>query len=139
MEKYDTNRFEREWITLQNQYDSYEKYSMLIKLFSVAVCSLLVFHQKLDLIISALCTLLWMLDAIWKTFQHRISQRLLIIEAGLAGSRIQSPMQYNTAWLANRPNAFGLTADYLKSGLSPTILGPHLIIIAITLFVSLSV
>lgn len=30
---------QQEWITLQNQFDSYEKYSLVIKLFNILVTS----------------------------------------------------------------------------------------------------
>jgi len=59
-----TDALQQEWVTLQNQYDSYEKFSMVIKLVRATLCSLVLFHDKLDFVIVVLCAVFWMLVAI---------------------------------------------------------------------------
>lgn len=125
--------FEREWICLQNQYDSYEKFSLIIKLASVFVCSALLFHQALDFIVALLCMVLWLLDSVWKTFQSRIGARLLEVEHAITNDAQKGAFQYNSQWFQNRPSATKLLGEYLANGMSPTVLGPHALIIAIAI------
>lgn len=122
---------EREWICLQNQYDSYEKFSLVIKLVSVGVCTVLLFHQALDFIVAPLCSILWLIDSIWKTFQSRISDRLLQIERIIAGDSEIGAFQFNSEWVKNRQSSAKLLSEYLINGLSPTVLAPHVLIISI--------
>lgn len=129
---------EHEWILLQNQYDSYEKHSLIIKLVSVLVCSLLLVHTDLDFITVGLCALLWLIDGIWKTFQNRIFQRLLVVEAGLCNEQLieTKAMQLNTLWQAQRGSPAGLLMEYAKNALVPTVLVPHALITALASWAS---
>lgn len=120
-----------EWVALQQEYADFEKWSLLIKLFSVLICTTLVFHQKLDFVIFLLCLILWMLDAIWKTFQNRTATRLEVIEKGIVQAEPAMAMQFHSQWLQNRPTAVGLIIEYAKHGLSPTVAFPHLCILAV--------
>lgn len=129
------NALQQEWTSLQNQYDSYEKFSLVIKLLSAAICCLVIFHEKLDFVIVGLCLVMWMLDAIWKTFQSRISDRLLAIESAIK-NQDGLAMQFHTQWLASRPSAVGLVIAYSKSALTPTVMLPHGAIVAIALVVA---
>lgn len=122
---------EGEWITLQTSYDSYEKCSLGIKLFSVAISTTLVFHQKLDFVVFSLCAVLWMVDAIWKTFQARTEQRLLVVEKEISQQSENVAMQFHTQWQQNRPTTAGLIIEYAKHGLSPTVGVPHLSILVV--------
>ncbi|TRY33194.1 hypothetical protein [Aliiglaciecola sp. M165] len=122
---------QKEWEILQQEYAGFEKWSLLIKVFSVVICSTLVFHQKLDFVIFCLCIVLWMLDAIWKTFQARTEQRILVIEQGLAKQSDVVAMQFHTHWQQSRPSAAGLIIEYVKSGLSPTVCLPHICVLSV--------
>ncbi len=119
-----------EWVTLQNQFDSYEKYSLLIKLFAIAIATvLLVVEPPMTALVCSL--VLWLQDGIWKTYQSRISDRLLVVEAGL---RCQTEhlfaFQLNSEWLDQRPSIIGLVFEYVKSSLKPTVAFPHVILAA---------
>lgn len=131
-----TDALQQEWVTLQNQYDSYEKFSLVIKLVSATLCSLVLFHDKLDFVIVGLCAVMWMLDAIWKTFQSRISERLLLLEAAIK-RHDGVPMQFHSEWLENRPSLVGLVLAYIKGALTPTVLLPHGAVVGISLLVAL--
>ncbi|MDC0602906.1 hypothetical protein OAP14_07755 [Aliiglaciecola sp.] len=130
-----TDALQQEWITLQNQYDSYEKFSLVIKLGSAAICSLVIFHEKLDFVIVGLCLVMWMLDAIWKTFQSRTSDRLLLLEAAIK-RHDGVPMQLHSDWLENRPSVIGLVIGYIKGALTPTVMLPHAAIVGIAVVVA---
>ncbi|MFA3791065.1 hypothetical protein AB6T38_08095 [Aliiglaciecola sp. SL4] len=131
MDNHTPSALQQEWTTLQYQYDSYEKFSLLIKLASGILCSLLLFHVQLDFIVPLLCIVFWMLDGIWKTFQGRISDRLLIIEKALLNPMQDNGMQYNSQWEFSRPSSMRLVASYLKNALTPTVVAPHILIIVI--------
>ena len=66
-----------EWQTLQNQFDSYEKYSLMIKLAAVLLTAIAMLTQLPILIAMALIGVLWLQDGIWKTFQWRFGRDLL--------------------------------------------------------------
>lgn len=120
-----------EWLALQEQYDSYEKFSLLIKLVSVVLSCWLLFNLQLPIWTMLILAVLWMQDSIWKTFQNRISQRLLIIEHGLSEDQSAPCMQFNSQWLASRLGGVGILLEYLKQALKPTVAFPHLVMIGI--------
>jgi len=125
-----------EWSLLQNQFDSYEKYSLLIKLFSIGILSAAYFTDHLSIFILCLLLILWFQDAIWKTFQSRIDVRLLQLEAYLANEdNLENPagkvFQFNSLYLKNRPSSIGLINEYLRQALRPTIAFPHLLLIVL--------
>ena len=132
--------FQHEWITLQNQYDSYEKYSLVIKLLNVVLtCHLLfVFHVgSWTLLVVAM---IWLQDGIWKTFQNRIGQRLEVVEQALQENPHQVPehrsqlgMQFNLAWNQTRPHGIGLVNEYIQQSLKPTVAYPHLVLLVMVI------
>ena len=127
----------KEWSVLQNQYDSYEKFSLIIKLFSVAVLSFSYFLHHVGILTFLLLMILWLQDAIWKTFQSRINTRLMEVERGLAensseGSSGMRAFQYNTDYARNRPGLIGLIREYLKHSIRPTIAYPHFLLVGLT-------
>jgi hypothetical protein len=125
-----------EWITLQNQFDSYEKCSLAIKLFSILICCILVFALDAGLWSLLVVAILWLQDAIWKTFQNRIGQRLEIVEQAIQDNPHHVPehllhmgMQYNLAWNQSRPRVIGLISEYIKQSLKPTVAYPYVVLI----------
>jgi hypothetical protein len=122
-----------EWSILQTQYDSYEKFSLLIKLFAVAVLAAAVLADHSSPMPLALLLVLWLQDAIWKTYQGRIETRLLELEAHLANceapsARDHQAFQYNRQFADNRPGMAGLLKEYLRQALRPTVAYPHLVL-----------
>lgn len=129
-----------EWTLLQNQYDSYEKHSLWIKLLALALVALVLLvtatsGARIPAPLLVISLLLWMQDAIWKTFQGRIESRLLELE-GLLAEASRSPSggiayQYNTAFAAQRPAAVGLLLEYVQAARRPTVAFPHLLLVAL--------
>lgn len=129
-----------EWITLQNQFDSYEKCSLAIKLFSILIFCLLVFALHAGFYSVLVVAILWLQDGIWKTFQSRIGQRLEVIEQAIQNdsdlTKEQEPligMQFNTAWDQTRLEVVGLVWEYLRQSLKPTVAYPYVMLIALVL------
>lgn len=125
-----------EWSVLQNQFDSYEKHSLLIKLFSIGVLSTAYFTNHLSAFVLFLLLILWLQDAIWKTFQARIDARLLQLEDYLSSehaleNRDGISFQFNSLYAQNRPSNVGLLKEYLRQSLRPTVAFPHIVLVAI--------
>lgn len=131
-----TSDLASEWSILQNQYDSYEKCSLMIKLLSILVLSFSYFLNHMGTMTLGLLLVLWLQDAIWKTYQSRINLRLMDLERGLAedSSQSASPVtafQYNSVYALNRPGMFGLIREYSKHAVRPTIAYPHVVLVGV--------
>lgn len=129
---------QNEWITLQTQFDSYEKYSLTIKLFSILICCMLIFALDAGLWSLFVVAILWLQDGIWKTFQYRIGQRLEVVEHAIQVQSLATQdqttsigMQFNLAWSQTRPNTVGLVCEYIKQSLKPTVAYPHVALVAL--------
>lgn len=109
-----------EWLALQAQHERYEALALGVKLAAVAACALLPDRG----LAAALIALLWLQEAVLKTYQARLGERLLAIEPALAGGGLPA-MQLHSTWLAARPRGAGLLAQYLKSALRPTVALPY--------------
>lgn len=133
----------KEWSLLQNQFDSYEKYSLVIKMCSIIVFSATFLFSQTNIFLLSLLLIIWLQDAIWKTFQSRIDSRLQKLEKLIRDEdnkkneyRNENPsagcaFQFNTEYLNSRPSAPGLIAEYLRQALRPTIAFPHIVLILI--------
>lgn len=127
-----------EWLTLQNQFDSYEKCSLVIKLFSILVCCILVFALNAGVWSLLVVAILWLQDGVWKTFQSRIGKRLEVVEQAIQDNPHLAPeqvlhmgMQFNLAWNQSRPQAIGLISEYIRQSLKPTVAYPHVLLMAL--------
>ena len=138
-----TSDLAAEWSVLQNQFDSYEKYSLLIKLTAVGVLSAAYFSNHLSVFVLCLLLTLWLQDAIWKTFQSRIDTRLLQLEQYLSSEhplekRDGKAYQFNSLYLQHRPGSIALVQEYMGQALRPTIAFPHLVLVLIVGFTLLT-
>jgi hypothetical protein len=130
-----TKEIETEWSLLQNQFDSYEKFSLLIKLANTGVLCTAYFLNKMGIFVLFLLLILWMQDAIWKTFQSRIETRLLQLENCLFEASDVKVFQFNSQYLKNRPGVAGLISEYVKQALRPTVAFPHIVLVLMEVLV----
>jgi len=112
---------QQEWLALQAQHERYEALALAVKLAAFAAAALRPEHR----LAVALLALLWLQEAVLKTFQARLGERLLAVEAGLRAGDGPAAMQLHSDWLAGRPRGAGLLAQYLKSALRPTVALPY--------------
>ncbi len=133
----ETKEFQTEWCLLQNQFDSYEKHSLYIKLLSVIV---LLAAEALDVIsifMLLILLVLWVQDAIWKTFQSRIEPRLLQIEKyiseGIGEGSENGVCQFNTEYQKVSLSGLSLIMEYARQSIRPTVAFPHIVLILILL------
>lgn len=144
MTQQTTAALQQEWCLLQNQYDSYEKMALVVKLSHLVLVSLVLSWHAPTLTLVFFSGLFWLTDAIWKTFQFRIEDRLLKLENALrptdlvvedtaendplSESQITNdtqPFQFNSEFLITRPSTLGLILNYVKNALRPTVALPH--------------
>lgn len=133
-----TDAIAREWTVLQTQHEQYEFVALGIKLVAVslfAICLALGLREEL---VGLLMLVLWLQDAIFKTFQARLGERLLQLERHLAGGSEASgqAFQLHTAWLAGRNGLAGRLGEYLRSGLRPTVAFPYVLLLVVALVLS---
>ena len=123
----DSNLLGQEWQTLQNNHEQHEKNALLIKLAGLTLClGGLAFSLPL-LWIAFAVLLCWGLEGIFKTYQARLSERLLRVEAMLDKPQpTGAHMQLHTEWVADRPGGGALIAAYGHSACRPTVAFPYL-------------
>jgi hypothetical protein len=118
---------QQEWLALQAQHERYEGLALAVKLAAFAV-AVVVADTALAL---ALLALLWLQEGVLKTFQSRLGDRLLAVEAGVKAGDGTAPMQLHSHWLARRPRGAALLGQYLRSALRPTVALPYPLLMAL--------
>jgi hypothetical protein len=123
-----------EWQTLHNQYHDYDKLSQWIKLSATVLFVITYLMQGHWVITIGLALLLWLQEAMLKTFQSRIESRLLVVEQMVeSGSdELSSPLQLHSQFSKRRPSLSGLIKDNLKQSLRPTVAIFYLTLMALT-------
>jgi hypothetical protein len=122
-----TSNLSQEWQTLQANHEQHEKNALLIKVVCVAVCIAgLAAHVSAGWL-ALVVALLWVQEGIVKTYQGRLSDRLLKVEAMLLApdAPVPAAMQLHTEWMANRPGTLALIAGYAVSACRPTVALPY--------------
>lgn len=124
----------QEWQVQQTQFDAYERMSLLIKLVSLLLVIIAFVMPEYSLGLAVVIAVVWLQDAIWKTYQSRIDDRLAVIEKALSQEATTDlPFQFNREFLATRPSQVGLMLSYLKQACRPTVAYPHVVLIGFTL------
>lgn len=122
----------QEWTTLQNNFERYEHGVMWLKLASVVVFLTGAMLLIEPLLLAVLLLVLWVQEAIYKTFQNRLGARLQQLESRIAappGADAGEPFQLHSGWLAQRKGLKGLLAEYAASALRPTVAFPHVLLL----------
>jgi hypothetical protein len=115
-----------EWQTLQNNHEQHERNALLIKLTCLALCLLGIAARVPGLWLAIGIALFWVQEGIIKTYQARLADRLLRVEALLLQTQPEpAAMQLHTQWVEQRPNGAALIAGYLLSACRPTVAYPY--------------
>ncbi|MCU7940091.1 MAG: hypothetical protein KZQ64_01440 [gamma proteobacterium symbiont of Bathyaustriella thionipta] len=124
---------QQEWHTLQNNCAHSETLALIIKLVAIIICLIGFIDHHSSLLIALLLLILWLQEAIWKTFQSRTEQRLLAIEKAWADSDNGSALCFYSNWTKSRPGIKRLIADYLLSAVRPTVAYPYIVLLPVSL------
>lgn len=117
----------KEWQTLQDNHERHEQNALFIKLACLALC-IAGLATGLPLTWIAFTVLLcWIQEGIFKTYQSRLADRLLSVEALLSQPGTTQPaMQLHAEWTASRPGSGALIVGYIVSACRPTVAFPYL-------------
>jgi hypothetical protein len=131
-------RFDQEWMSLQSQYEHYERSCLLIKLSCVVLFALGLMFPMNVLLAAAFVLIFWLQEGIFRTFQARLGERLLQVEECLRDpEKIGFAYQLHTEWLKNRPSVFGLILEYAKHAVRPTVAFPYVALLLLNILVYL--
>lgn len=126
---------QQEWVALQTQYERYESGGLGIKLVAVVLAFLGVVFELESWFVGLIVLLLWLQEGVFKTFQARLGDRLLLLE-GLIGREPPTPgmaFQLHSAWLAQRKGLAGLLSEYAASAARPTVAFPYVVLLLVLL------
>jgi len=137
MNNKDNNIWQQEWQILHNDHEYYERFSLFIKLLAVTVCCITLIFNFPFIISSLLLLTLWLQEAIWKTFQSRLTTRLLLIEEHnknpLPNTSKNGAFELYSTWQTQDSSAKDIILEYIANALRPTIMFPYVILILINL------
>ncbi len=121
------NDFQTEWAILHNNIEKYERFSLIIKLFTLLISSLSITINMNEYVVIFLILILWLQDGIWKTFQARLEKRILLIEQIIKNKATDNETAYQlySQWEENRPSVINLIKAYLFTSLKPTVAYPY--------------
>jgi len=121
------NDFQNEWGVLHGDIEKYEKFSLVIKLFSVFISVFSVAFVANGWIVMTVIFVLWLQDGIWKTFQKRLETRIVFIERKLKNEPDKDYMAFQlySQWEGKRQGVVGLLKEYLLNSIKPTVAYPY--------------
>jgi hypothetical protein len=124
-----------EWQTLHQDFERYDRYSLLIKLTAV-LSSLIIIGLAINLWIAvSFILVIWLQEGIWRTVQARTAERLLALEEMIKSDDQKSAMQFYSNWEATRHSAAGLIKEYLLNALRPTVAYPYIILLGVLVMI----
>ena len=119
----------KQWQTLHNSHEDYEKYSLIIKLVAIASTFFIFTFSITTPVALLLIAALWLQEGIWKTFQSRTADAIMAIEEKLALNAAEQPTEqlylFYKQWTDNRPNSKALITEYINNSLKPTVIYPY--------------
>jgi hypothetical protein len=128
-----TSALGQEWNTLQNNYESYERSALQVKLLAVVLC---MGGYALGLpfeVTAGFIVLLWVQECVLRTGQARLGERMVRLEALVRNdAAATSACQLHTEWLATRGSGngnAGLLAEYARHALRPTVAFPYAVLV----------
>ena len=131
-----TDALNQEWITLQNNFEQYEKAGLSIKLTAVVLFAAALLWGLSEGLTGVITLVLWVQEGILRTFQSRLGARILRIEQSIKqGAQTGvAAFQLHSEWLAGRKGMVGMVVEYAASALRPTVAFPYVVLLLIDLF-----
>ncbi len=134
----------KQWQILHICHENYEQYALIIKLFAIA-CTVVAISLSVSLLLSLfLLSIVWLQEAIWKTYQSRLAQAIMLIEEKMTckdaedNNKLEQPYLLYTQWQLKRPNNKQLIKEYIVNSIKPTVIYPYLPLILILIVFSSS-
>ncbi len=128
--------FKNEWVMLHNNIEKYENFSLIIKLVSVLASIFSIAFIATGWVVVAIIFILWLQDGIWKTFQKRLEERIVLIEKNLSIDFSREDcvaFQLYSQWAGKRLGSVSLVKEYLLNSVKPTVAYPYVFLIVLVL------
>lgn len=133
----------KEWQALHHSHEQYEHFALLIKLVAIVISIVLIIFDQQNSVILLIVAVLWLQEAIWKTYQARTGSRITLIEQALINARLGDnniidenstiAFQFYNQWNDNRAGVIELIKEYLANSVKPTVIYPYLPLMVIAL------
>lgn len=117
-----------QWQLLHRDYEKYEHFSLLNKICAFII-SLVCFAFSFSIIVSILLlALIWLQEAILKTYQGRTAAMLVTIESRLSKDETDQNkfMPIYQQWQSERGSISGLLTEYAHNAFKPTVMTPYI-------------
>ena len=134
MSSVEASALEREWVVLQGNIEQHERNALVVKLVAVVLFTAAMLFSLAGDLTAWLIGILWVQEAMLRTFQARMGTRILRIEELLRGAAGQA-MQFHTDWVAARNGLMGMVLEYARSAIRPTVAFPYGVLLLIDLVV----
>lgn len=131
------NNLQNEWSILHSDIEKYERFSLLIKLFSLLICLLATAYTLNEWFTILLILILWLQNGIWKTFQGRLESRILNIEQHLLNKTSPDDIAFQlySQWQGERQGALELIKEYCNNSFKPTVAYPYILLVIVVLVI----
>ena len=126
-----SNSLQQEWISLHNNNEKSEVMALVIKLLALILFVVALIARLEPLMVTFLLLVLWLQEAIWKTFQSRAEQRLIAIEKAWVNNDGNVALQFYSQWQEARPGFSGLIKQYISNAIRPTVAYPYILLIPV--------
>ncbi len=129
------NNYQHEWVILHGNIESYEKFSLIIKLCGVFVSVFLIAYDINAWLAVVFVSVLWLQDSIWKTFQTRLEERIKFIEQKIQLEPDDGDVAFQlySQWENNRGGLSKMIKEYYSSAIKPTVAYPYILFIPLLL------
>lgn len=115
-----------EWIALQHDHEAHERTAVAIKVAAVVLCGLATWIGMSLVASIPLLLVLWAIEAVARTVQARLGDRLLRIETLISDAAPDgAAFRLHSEWLAGRPDLAGLFCEYARAAIRPTVAFPY--------------
>ncbi len=125
----------QEWQILQQEHAQHERNALLIKLVAIGIAFIALAVVVDLLLVGVLIATLWLQEAMIRTTQARLGDRLLQLETlhRQVPVQISEAFQLHSAWKATRPAVGKLMGEYLINAIRPTVAIPYAVLLMILL------
>lgn len=120
-----------EWGHLQRSFTAYERDTLAIKLGAVAVYMVAMILSLDVTVTAALLAVLWVQEAVWRTFQARVAQRIARVETLLASGAEAPACQLHSEFAATRRGLIGTLVEYAAQLPRPAVAFPHAVLLVL--------
>lgn len=123
-------QLEAEWRVLQTSADQYEHKALTIKLVAIVLVAMALAISAQAPVTLLIVLVFWMTEAIYKTFQFRVFERLEQVESALSGECELKPYRFNLE-CSKSGGTKKTIVEYARSALRPTVAVTYVVLVGV--------